>query len=200
MAFSLYVINHLSSQFFWCPRVPSIVLAPATLLINTDCSTTASRVYLFIVPLNTPKCSQIPLSPGSGHDPAQLRAIKRWTKRIRTYKAVSGRKHLGLGKVLGWAGIGLGQPGPLLSPRSASAVASRGRWGPSPPPPTPLPPTSNLSANATRRPSRPSLPSSPQCPPPSLGSRASPAPGARGRRPNTPPTHLWPQQLRRCLR
>lgn len=93
------------------------------------------------------------MSPGSGHDPAPLRLVKRWTKLIRTYKAVSGRKYLDLGKILRLARMGLGRLGPGLSPCSASAVAF---LGPQPPPSTP-----NLSAIATRLPSRPSLPSAP---------------------------------------
>lgn len=94
-----------------------------------------------------------PLSPGSGHDPAPLRVVKRWTKLIRTYKAVSGRKYLDFGKILRLARMGL-TPGP----RAQSLLSFGGRFS-RPPAPT-LYPQSQRNRNPLC-PRAPSLPSAP---------------------------------------
>ena len=99
--------------------------------------------------------------------------VKRWTKLIRTYKAVSGRKYLDLGKTLRLARMGLGRPGPGLSPCSASEVAFLGRWGPSP---HSLPPISAQTQPACARAPRSQVPQRPSAHP---GNPRCPAPGAR---------------------
>ena len=88
--------------------------------------------------------------------------VKRWTKLIRTYKEVSRRKYLDLGKTLRLARMGLGRPDPGLSSCSASAVAFLGRWGPNP---HPLPPISAQTQPACARAPRSQVPQRPSAPP-----------------------------------
>ena len=81
--------------------------------------------------------------------------------------------------------MGLGRPGPGLSPCSASEVAFLGRWGPSP---HSLPPISAQTQPACARAPRSQVP---QRPPPTLGTRAAP---------RRVPAHLSARLLRRYLR